>query len=190
MKDLRKMNINLLCKWWWLLENQRGIWQDIMQIKYVRNKPISLIKPRQSDSPVWCDLLKIRHIYLKGRKFITNNVKKISFWLDPWMDGKPLYLAYPILYELCLNQDSSVHEVSDNGWVIPFKIILPPLIRDVWYEMARKLNRVVLNGSDDKPVWKWTSTKKFSVKSVYLELTNMKLVSTSGLYENPNYLRK
>jgi hypothetical protein len=171
VKDLRKMNISLLCKWWWLLENQNGIWQDIVQINYMKNKLISLIKHRQSDSPVWSDLLKIRHIYLKGREFVVNNGKKISFWLDPWLEGNPLCSMYPILYELCLNQDSTVHEVSVSGWVVPFKIILPPLIRNVWYELARKLNMVVLNGDDDKLVWKWTPNKKFSVKSVYMELT-------------------
>jgi hypothetical protein len=62
VKDLRKMNINLLCKWGWLLEDQKGIWQEIVQRKYVKDKHICLIKPRQTDSPVWSDLLKIRHI--------------------------------------------------------------------------------------------------------------------------------
>jgi hypothetical protein len=87
------------------------------------------------------------------------------------LEGKPLCSAYPILYELYLNQDSSVQEVSENGWVIPFKIILPPLIRDIWYDLAGKLNMVSLNDNEDKLVWKWTVDKKFSIKSVYLELT-------------------
>jgi hypothetical protein len=101
----------------------------------------------------------------------VNNGKKVSFWLDPWLDGKPLCSTYPILYGLCVNRDYSVHEVSECRWVIPFKIILPPLIRDMWYELARRLNRVVLTMDEDKPVWKWTADKKFSVKFVYLELT-------------------
>jgi hypothetical protein len=79
VKVLRKINISLVCKWWWLLENERGIWQDIVQIKYVKNKPIFLVKNRQTDSSVWSDLLKIRHIYLKGREFIMNSGEKISF---------------------------------------------------------------------------------------------------------------
>jgi len=33
-KDLRKMNISLLCKWWHKVENGSGIWHDIVQ----RNK--------------------------------------------------------------------------------------------------------------------------------------------------------
>jgi hypothetical protein len=26
IKDLRKMNISTLCKWWWMLETQQGLW--------------------------------------------------------------------------------------------------------------------------------------------------------------------
>jgi hypothetical protein len=26
IKDLRKMNISLLCKWWWKLEHEEGLW--------------------------------------------------------------------------------------------------------------------------------------------------------------------
>jgi hypothetical protein len=32
-KDLRKMNINLLCKWWHKVENGSGIWHNIVQRK-------------------------------------------------------------------------------------------------------------------------------------------------------------
>jgi hypothetical protein len=79
IKNLRKMNISLLCKWWWVLENEDGIWQQIVKLKYIQNTPICLVKHRQSDSPVWSDLLKIRHIYLNGREFQINDGKMINF---------------------------------------------------------------------------------------------------------------
>jgi hypothetical protein len=31
VKDLRKMNISLLCKWWWKFENEEGLWQEIVR---------------------------------------------------------------------------------------------------------------------------------------------------------------
>jgi hypothetical protein len=34
VKDLRKMNISLLCKWWWKLESGEGLWQEIVRKKY------------------------------------------------------------------------------------------------------------------------------------------------------------
>ena len=36
IKDLRKLNISLLAKWWWKLENGEGLWQDIVMAKYVK----------------------------------------------------------------------------------------------------------------------------------------------------------
>jgi hypothetical protein len=67
------MNLSLLCKWWWLLENEDGLWQEIVRKKYVRNFPICLIPYRMSDSPLWKDMLKVRHIYLQGREYIIGN---------------------------------------------------------------------------------------------------------------------
>jgi hypothetical protein len=45
MKNLRKMNISLLCKWWWMLEKE-GLWQVIVRKKYIRQSPICLIKEK------------------------------------------------------------------------------------------------------------------------------------------------
>jgi hypothetical protein len=81
-KVLRYMNINLLCKWWWLLETNGGLWQDINKLKYVKQHPICLIPNKFHDLSLWKDLLKVRHIYLKGRRYKKGNGKNISFWMD------------------------------------------------------------------------------------------------------------
>jgi hypothetical protein len=36
VKDLRLMNISLLCKWWWMFESKKGMWQEIVKKKYVK----------------------------------------------------------------------------------------------------------------------------------------------------------
>jgi hypothetical protein len=154
----------LLCKWWWALENDKGLWQDIVKIKYVKNSPICSILFRYNDSPVWSDLLKIRHIYLQGRELKINKGPWVSFWLDFWMDGTPLCQAYLVLFELATDKKCSVCEVKDNGWVINVKIRLQGMIRAQWYELVDRLNNISLN---DVTIWKWTGSKKFTVKSVY-----------------------
>jgi hypothetical protein len=45
------------------------------------------------------------------------------------------------------------------------------LIRDQWYELAARLNEVDLNDDKDKVVWKWITIERFTVKSVYDQLT-------------------
>jgi hypothetical protein len=40
--DLQKQNISLLCKWWWKLETQHGLWQDIIKAKYLKIRQLPL----------------------------------------------------------------------------------------------------------------------------------------------------
>jgi hypothetical protein len=82
IKDLKKMNISLLCKWWWKLDNEKGLWQDIIEYKYLRKDTICTVKHGQNESTIWVDLLKIRNTYLQGRKLKVKNGKKTLFWMD------------------------------------------------------------------------------------------------------------
>jgi len=80
IKDIRKLNLSLLAKWWWKLEQETGIWQDIINAKYIKGKPIPLITHNQNNCPVWADLLKVRSLYLQGRKVKIRNGKNNQFW--------------------------------------------------------------------------------------------------------------
>jgi hypothetical protein len=42
IKDLRKMSISLLCKWWWKVEYEEGLWQEMVKKK---------IQNQRRDSP-------------------------------------------------------------------------------------------------------------------------------------------
>jgi hypothetical protein len=54
-----------------------SLWLDIVRIKYVKNYPTC--PARLSYSPIWSDLMKVRHIYLRGRGIKANNGQKVSF---------------------------------------------------------------------------------------------------------------
>jgi hypothetical protein len=79
IKDLRKLNLSLLCRWWWKLENEEGLWQTIVRKKYVKSSCVAQLKKRQPNSPVWNDLLKVREIYLKGRAMALGNGEMTDF---------------------------------------------------------------------------------------------------------------
>jgi hypothetical protein len=53
IKNLKKMNLSLLCNWWWALKCGEGLCQDIVRVKYVKNSPTYVIPHRLSDSPIW-----------------------------------------------------------------------------------------------------------------------------------------
>jgi hypothetical protein len=48
--DLQKMNEALLAKWIWRLENSSGLWQTIINHKYVKKRPIISVRKKQNDS--------------------------------------------------------------------------------------------------------------------------------------------
>ena len=79
IKDLRKMNISLLYKWWWKFEKEDGLWQKIVKFKYLKNKSIHDVRHKLNDSSMWYDLLKVREIYLQGRSISIKNRELTRF---------------------------------------------------------------------------------------------------------------
>ena len=105
IKDIRLMNISLLTKWWWKLDNEKGFWQDIIHFKYIKKESICTAKHRQTDSPIWSDLLKVRNIYIQGRRNKVKNGQKTLFWKDTWLYDQPLYMIYLDLFNMCELKD-------------------------------------------------------------------------------------
>jgi len=73
------MNVSLLCKWWWKLEHEEGIWQDIVRQKYMKNTCVFQVRHKSSNSLVWNDLIKVKNIYIKGRVLILGDGNNIDF---------------------------------------------------------------------------------------------------------------
>jgi hypothetical protein len=101
IKDIRKMNLSLLCKWWWKLENESGMWQEIVKYKYLKKDSIVSVKHKQTDSPIRADLIKVKEIYLQGRKMCVKDGKSTLVWRDTWLYSDPLYTLCPDLFKLC-----------------------------------------------------------------------------------------
>jgi hypothetical protein len=95
IKNLRVINICLMCKWLWKFESEKGIWQGIVNNKYVHGNSILNIGPRVGDSPVWSDILKSESIIFKGDKLLLGLVIKLDSGKTP---GSLKLLL------LCLNQ--------------------------------------------------------------------------------------
>jgi hypothetical protein len=74
------MNLSLLCKWWWKLEHEEGLWQEIVKKKYRIVRGISQLQKNPRNSFVWNDLLKVKFLYLKGRTMLVGNGQDTDFW--------------------------------------------------------------------------------------------------------------
>jgi hypothetical protein len=132
IKDIRKMNISLLCKWWWKLENEDGLWQQVVKAKYLRGELVSTVRHRLTDSPVWTDLLKVKSLYLKGRKVEIKNGKNTLFWKDPWLGDKPICTITPVVFDLCEDKDVTVYQFLLCGGQLKFVRWLPPVLFEQW----------------------------------------------------------
>jgi hypothetical protein len=84
IKDISKLNLSLLCKLWWKLEVESGLWQTIVPHKYLKKETVISVKHRQTDSPMWADLLKVKPIYLQGRN-IPTSFEQSWRWCERWL---------------------------------------------------------------------------------------------------------
>jgi hypothetical protein len=121
VKDLRKQNISLLVKWWWKLEKEDGLWQRLVKQRYLRNRDVCSVKLRNTDSPCWKNLLKVKEIYLNGRKVELKRGNLVRFWLDPWLDNIPLNESHPLLFNISLVPDVTFEHVVQSVFNIPFR---------------------------------------------------------------------
>lgn len=57
---------------------------------------IAQLKKSSKNSPVWNDLLKTKHIYMKGRTMMIGNGKSTSFCYDAWCEQVSLKEKFPL----------------------------------------------------------------------------------------------
>lgn len=169
--DIRKMNISLLCKWWWKLHNESSLWQDLVKAKYLKNDLISTLKPKFNDSPIWKDLLKVRHIYLRGRKLIVGNGDKTLLWKDCWLDGTPLCSKFSAIFELCNEKNITVKNFVDKAGELSFRRWLPEQLAEQYVHMCQLVLNQSFENRNDRSSWRWTKQGAFTVKCTYDYLT-------------------
>jgi hypothetical protein len=119
--NLDLMNIGLLCKWLWKLENETGMWQDILKKKYLQKETMTQIEEKPGVSQFWSGLVKVKEVFYRFCKRIVVSGNKTRFWEDMWHDGKSLSEAFPRLFNLSMNHNITVQKVvSSFGGVSDF----------------------------------------------------------------------
>jgi hypothetical protein len=118
-----------------------------VKAKYGINKSLHHIRMKSDDSPVWKDLLKVKHLYLKGRMMTVGNGNSTDFWNDAWCGTFPFCEKYPQRFNICLNQQLTVAEAIALGWQFRFRCWMNPEIQSQWCCMRDDLVMVALNSS-------------------------------------------
>jgi hypothetical protein len=60
-----------------------------VKARYLREKQITDVKPRVNDSPSWKAILKVRDLYLEGRRVLMKKGNICRVWKDPTFGGIP-----------------------------------------------------------------------------------------------------
>lgn len=148
------MNISLLCKWWWRLEKEEGLWQTIVCHKYMKKNNIQNVSHKLNDSAMWYDLLKVKEFYLQNRYVLTKKGDKTRFWLDPWIYTEPVCVVSPVLFLLCEKKQISVAQALSGNELI-FRRWLYSDLRNVWNQIWIDAMQFNLGVESDIVLWKW-----------------------------------
>jgi hypothetical protein len=57
---LELKNKSLLSKWLFKLLNEEGVWQELLQNKYLQSKTLSQVTAKPTDSPFWKGLMEVK----------------------------------------------------------------------------------------------------------------------------------
>ena len=159
-----------MCKWWWKLERNEGLWQEIVRKKYVKNGCLHSLKKKSTNSPVWNQLLSIKEIYIAGRKMLVGQGDSTSFWKDSWICDTPLKDKFPQLFEICYETEVSVAWMARQHWRMSFRRWLNEDRQTQLIKIRDLLASFAVNSEKDSPRWRWENTGLFSVKSNYKNL--------------------
>jgi hypothetical protein len=107
------------------LESRDGPWQQQFRAKYKIHGSILSICHKQNDSAIWSDLLKVKDIYLQGRKMAVGNGKRTDFWQDSWCGDAPLSIILAQLFEISLDVGKTVVVLANSNWSLRFRRWLP-----------------------------------------------------------------
>lgn len=64
-----------------------------------------------NSSQFWISLLEVKEWCSRGLAYVLGNGKKICFWHDVWIEGCPLKICFPNLFDICNQQDWFVHRI-------------------------------------------------------------------------------
>ena len=92
-----------------------GLWQLIVRAT------VANIRSRFSDSPCWRAIMKVKETYMAGRKININSGDLARIWHDPWVANTPLRDRFPVLFNICQDQDCTIASLVANNYTLGFR---------------------------------------------------------------------
>jgi hypothetical protein len=151
--------------------NEEGVWQELLDNKYLKDKTLSQTSTKPTDSPFWKGLMSVKDGFFERGSMVVGNGQNTRLWEDTWLGNKPLCDQYNSLYSTVNHKNVTVHHVMNgNPLNIGFRRALSENKWNRWVHLVSRLMNVQLSDSNDSFHWELTMTDLFSVKSMYRHL--------------------
>lgn len=102
------------------------------------------------------------------------NGSRIAFWLNPWLDKRPLKVCFLSLFRIALNPNGSVSErwdTSYSSWSIFFGRLLKEEEIIAFLNLLSLISERRVTNCLDKRIWSLQANGAFSVKSLVTHLS-------------------
>lgn len=178
-------NLAMLFKWLWrYFDDPSQLWCQVIKakFKYPASFTIHDLKIPVSGGP-WKKICAAILNHPNAKKIAFQGIRKsvksgtnCLFWLDIWAGSIPLKQAFPRLFSITSEPNASVSafgfwEGLNWAWTFSWKRVLRPQDREEKQQLDILLQNVCLaSDGNDKLIWSFNSSGKFSSKSFSLEL--------------------
>ncbi|WVZ92703.1 hypothetical protein U9M48_038749, partial [Paspalum notatum var. saurae] len=154
VENLDIQNKCLLSKWLFKLCNEDGIWQDLLQNKYLKGNSLSQIEKKPRDSHFWKSVMGVKNQFLSLGHF------KLA-----------LKDVYPNLFTIVRRKHATVVEVLRmNPYNVSFRKALTGNKFNEWHSLVARIASVNLQEGRNQFVWGLHGKGYFSISSMYKHL--------------------
>ena len=163
-----------LSKWLFKILSEKGVWQELIQNKYLRGKTLSQVSTKPTDSPFWKGILSVKRDFFSLGSFHIGNGQSTRFWEDTWLGDRPLSVQFPALFNIVRNKNALVAYVLSNAPPInlEFRRSLTGNKWTDWLILVEKLIPISLSTQEDTFRCSLTPSGLFLVKSMYTHSLN------------------
>lgn len=167
----RRMNLCLMTKWIWrIVQGDVGLWLDLIKAKYLQGQSFAVCS-RHNGSQFWRAIQSLKPILRLGATVQVGRGTDTLFWLDCWMDDRPLREQFPTLFAISEQPTISVaHAISEAGQNLSFHRTFGPLETTEWVDMSAAMATMSLLADPNVYSWRLDPSGKFSTKSLYNRL--------------------
>ena len=88
------------------------MWQQLLHNEYLKNKTLSQVEAKPTDSPFWKGLMRMKREFFSKGYFKVGNGASVRFWEDVWLEDLPLAQQYPSLYNIVQHKNVLVSTVD------------------------------------------------------------------------------